>query len=36
MISAQLGYSDRTYYSKVFKKYNGISPFDYKTKAGKI
>ncbi|WP_438347620.1 response regulator transcription factor [Paenibacillus sp. FA6] len=27
-----LGYSDRTYFSKVFKKYIGMTPSEYKTK----
>ncbi|MGN7382600.1 response regulator transcription factor [Paenibacillus sp. SAFN-117] len=27
-----LGYSDRTYFSKVFKKYIGMTPSDYKTR----
>lgn len=35
MISDQLGYSDRTYFSKVFKKYNGASPAEYKSNLGK-
>ncbi|TYP74866.1 response regulator [Paenibacillus methanolicus] len=30
MISVQLGYSDRTYFSKVFKKYMGMSPGDFR------
>jgi two-component system response regulator YesN len=29
-IGHSLGYSDRTYFSKVFKKYNGMSPNEYK------
>lgn len=35
MISDKLGYSDRTYFSKVFKKYNGASPAEYKGSMGK-
>ncbi|MEF2244802.1 response regulator [Paenibacillus sp. IITD108] len=31
MVAIKLGYSDRTYFSKVFKKYIGISPQDYKS-----
>lgn len=31
MVAIKLGYSDRTYFSKVFKKYMGISPLDYKS-----
>lgn len=27
-----LGYSDRTYFSKVFKKYIGMTPSEYKAK----
>jgi two-component system response regulator YesN len=27
-----LGYSDRTYFSKVFKKYVGTTPSEYKAK----
>ncbi len=30
VISLKLGYSDRTYFSKVFKKYIGVSPSEYK------
>lgn len=32
-IGHSLGYSDRTYFSKVFKKYNGMSPNEYKQQA---
>lgn len=31
MVAIQLGYSDRTYFSKVFKKYTGLSPIDFKS-----
>jgi two-component system response regulator YesN len=30
VISMKLGYSDRTYFSKVFKKYNGVTPSEYR------
>jgi two-component system response regulator YesN len=30
-IAIKLGYNDRTYFSKVFKKYIGISPSDYRS-----
>lgn len=30
IIAEKLGYSDRTYFSKVFKKYHGISPSKYR------
>lgn len=30
-VAIQLGYSDRTYFSKVFKKYIGMSPIDFKS-----
>ncbi|MGG1555408.1 response regulator transcription factor [Paenibacillus ferrarius] len=30
IISLKLGYTDRTYFSKIFKKYVGISPKDYR------
>lgn len=29
-ISLKLGYADRTYFSKIFKKYVGVSPKDYR------
>ena len=31
LVSMKLGYSDRTYFSKVFKKYNGVSPSELKS-----
>jgi two-component system, response regulator YesN len=31
-ITYSLGYSDRTYFSKIFKKYTGMSPGEYKRK----
>lgn len=31
-LAVGLGYSDRTYFSKVFKKYIGMTPSEYKTK----
>lgn len=31
-IALALGYSDRTYFSKVFKKYMGVTPSEYKNK----
>ncbi len=34
-IGHSLGYSDRTYFSKVFKKYNGMSPNEYKNQAAR-
>ncbi|MEF2246787.1 response regulator [Paenibacillus sp. IITD108] len=33
-VSMMLGYSDRPYFSKVFKKYVGMTPSDYKLKHG--
>src|SRR5690625_1293589 len=36
MIASRLGYSDRTYFSKVFKKYTGHSPGEYRTTKIKI
>lgn len=33
-IADSLGYSDRTYFSKVFKKHTGMSPAEYKRKKG--
>ncbi len=30
VVSMKLGYSDRTYFSKVFKKYSGLSPGEFK------
>ncbi|SDC28054.1 two-component system, response regulator YesN [Paenibacillus sp. UNCCL117] len=34
MVALKLGYSDRTYFSKVFKKYIGMTPGEYKSKNG--
>ncbi|MFP5105321.1 response regulator transcription factor [Neobacillus sp. C211] len=31
-IASQLGYSDRTYFSKIFKKHTGYSPGEYKSR----
>ncbi|WP_284644036.1 helix-turn-helix domain-containing protein [Paenibacillus silviterrae] len=31
-VAAQLGYSDRTYFSKVFKRYVGVTPREYRSK----
>jgi two-component system response regulator YesN len=31
-LAVGLGYSERTYFSKVFKKYIGVSPSEYKLK----
>jgi two-component system, response regulator YesN len=31
-IASQLGYSDRTYFSKIFKKHTGYSPGEFKLK----
>lgn len=31
-IAAKVGYSNENYFSKVFKKYEGISPKEYRTK----
>ncbi|WP_223591942.1 response regulator transcription factor [Neobacillus bataviensis] len=37
IIASQLGYSDRTYFSKIFKKHTGYSPGEYKSRqANKI
>lgn len=36
VIASRLGYSDRSYFSKIFKKYIGHSPGAYKTKKTKI
>lgn len=36
VISSRLGYSDRSYFSKIFKKYIGHSPGAYKSKKVKI
>jgi len=33
-LSLSLGYSDRTYFSKVFKKYVGVTPSEYKAELG--
>lgn len=33
-VALKLGYSDRTYFSKVFKKYIGITPGEFKSKHG--
>ncbi|MNI86968.1 Arabinose operon regulatory protein [compost metagenome] len=30
MIALKLGYMERTYFSKIFKKYIGVSPKDYR------
>lgn len=32
IVALKLGYSDRTYFSKVFKKYIGVTPSDYKSR----
>lgn len=34
-VALKLGYSDRTYFSKVFKKYFGVTPGEFKSKLGK-
>ena len=31
-ISSAVGYSDQNYFSKVFKKYEGITPIEYRKK----
>ncbi|GAB2537587.1 helix-turn-helix domain-containing protein [Gracilibacillus alcaliphilus] len=32
-VASELGFSDRTYFSKIFKKHTGYSPGEYKTQA---
>ncbi|KEQ24117.1 response regulator [Paenibacillus tyrfis] len=34
VVALRCGYSDRTYFSKVFKKYIGVTPGEYKSRSG--
>ena len=33
-ICAEVGYSDPNYFSRIFKKYQGVSPTEYKENVG--